>query len=106
MWNLTCPHCGKPAFKWIIKVILGPAKTAGCRSCKAEISVSWKPLMGGVFLFIAFVLVGSLPDTPFLKTSVVVPVFGVVVLGWVAWFVRSPLVPGDDLPLSRKDGDA
>lgn len=97
MWNVTCPVCGKPAFKWIIKVILGPAKTAGCRHCRAEISVSWKPLMAGVILFIAFVLVGSMSDTPFLNTKVAVAVFVAVVLGWVTWFARAPLVKGDDL---------
>ncbi len=99
MWNVTCPVCGKPAFKWIIKVILGPSRTAGCRSCRTEISVSWKPLMAGVFIFVAFVLVGSMPDTPFLNTKVVVSVFAIVVLGWIAWFVRAPLVKGDDLKI-------
>ncbi len=102
MWNVTCPICGKPAFRWVFKVILGPARTAACRSCRTELSPSWKPLMGGVFLFIAFVLVGSLPDTPFLKTSVVVPAFALLVLGWSAWFVRSPLVLGDE-PKKEKD---
>jgi hypothetical protein len=95
MWNLTCPWCGKPAFKWMVKVILGPARTAACRSCRTEITVSWKPLMAGVFLFIGFVLVGSLPNTPFLETRIVVPTFGVLVVGWIAWFVRSPLVKDD-----------
>jgi hypothetical protein len=96
MWNVICPHCGKPAFKWIFKVILGPARTAGCRSCRTELSVSWKPLMAGVFLFVGFVLVGSLPNTPFLNTSVAVTVFVALVLGWAVWFIRSPLVKGEE----------
>jgi hypothetical protein len=96
MWNLACPSCGKPAFKWIWKVILGPARTAACRSCRTEVTVSWKPMMAGVFLFIAFVLVGAIPDTPFLDTRTVVTVFVALLLGWCAWFMRAPLVKGDD----------
>lgn len=98
MWNVTCPRCGKPAFRWMVKVLLGPARSVGCLSCGGEVGVSWVPLAAGVALFVAFVLVGALPDSPFLETRIVVTVFAALVLGWCAWFVQSPLVRKDDQP--------
>jgi hypothetical protein len=96
MWNLKCPYCGERAFKWTIKVMLGPARTCACRSCRKEVGTWWVPAMAGVFLFIGFVLIEALPKSPFRETEWAVALFAAIVIGWCAWFIRSPLVREDE----------
>jgi len=96
MWNVRCPVCGKKAIPRIVKVMLGPAKSVACQACGAGVGVSAVPLLAGVFLFVAFVLIGALPDTPFLSTRLAVGTMVAIVLGWGLWFSTAPLVRRDD----------
>lgn len=98
LWNVACPTCGKPAFGWLAKVLLGPARTVHCGSCGVIVGLSPTPLLAGVAIFIGFVLVSGMPASPFADGKRAIAVFAVLVLGWCAWFVRSSpvLKPADD----------
>jgi hypothetical protein len=106
MWNVACPACGKTAFGWLAKVLLGPARTVHCGSCGVIVGLSPLPLVVGVALFIAFVLVSGMPDSPFADGRKAIAVFSVVVLGWGLWFVRSsPVLKPDDGDETDDEGE-
>ena len=88
MWNLKCPACGKPAFAWVIKVLLGPARSVPCASCGAGVGLPALPLLAGSLLFVAYVFVSVLPDGPFSDGKTAGLAFAAIVLGWGGWFVR------------------
>ena len=92
MWNVRCPACGKPAFAWVIKVLLGPVHVVPCASCKASVGLPALPLLAVALLFIAYVFVAVLPDSPLQDGRTAGIVFAAIVLGWGLWFVRlSPI---------------
>jgi len=103
MWNVLCPVCRKRAIPKIVKVMLGPAKSVPCQACGAGVGVSAVPLLAGVVLFVAFVLTGALPDTPFLSTRLAVGTMVAIVVGWGLWFAMAPLVRRDDKSEDRGD---
>ena len=97
MWNVKCPACGKPAFGWLAKVLLGPARTVHCNGCGVIVGLSPRPLFAGVGLFVAFVLVSGMPDSPFADGKLAIAAFSLLLVGWGLWFVRSsPVLKKDD----------
>jgi len=93
MWNVRCPACGKPAFRWVIKVLLGPVHVVPCASCGAGVGLPAFPLLAGAILMIVFVFLSGLPDTPLQDGRTAGIVFAVILLGWGSWFVRLSPVP-------------
>ena len=98
MWNLRCPACGKPAFVWMIKVLLGPARSVPCASCGAGVGLPAWPLLVGALLFIAYVFLSVIPDSPFSDGRTAILAFAAIVLGWGLWFVRLSPVRREEEP--------
>lgn len=95
--NTLCPECRKPAFGFLVKVMLGPARAVPCPACGASIGVSIWPHLVGVLVFIAYVVASALPSSPLTDGPFAGALLASIVLVWGLWFLQARLV--------RKRGD-